>query len=134
MTFLQNLGFVFCLGFLGSQVKSQLSTTGYVFEPVSGNDQEDSISSERFTAYHECWGMRECGFVAKEKNGAKFVKLRIGAKLNNTKYSTIWKKRMEGKKIRYLSIVTKWWILRLESTTLFPIAWLLIFSLNRANN
>ena len=77
-------------------MKSQLSTTGYVYEPVSGDNQEDSISSERFTVYHECWGMRECGFVAKRKNDGKFVKLRIGATLNNTKYSNIWQKRMEG--------------------------------------
>ena len=97
MNFLQNFGFVFCLGFLASQVKSQLSTTGYVFEPVSGNDQEDSISSERFTTYHACWGMGECGFVAKRTSDGKFVKLRIGVTLNSTKYSKIWKKRMEGK-------------------------------------
>ena len=107
MNLLRNWGFVFCLGFLASQVKSQLSTTGYVYEPVSGNDQEDSISSERFTAYDECWGMGECGFVAKRRIDGKFVKLRIEATLNNTKYSNIWKKKMEGKQKYNLSILLK---------------------------
>ena len=128
MKFLQNFKFVFYLGFLASQVKSQLSTTGYVYEPVSGNDQEGSISSERFTTYHECWGMGECGFVAKRTSDGIFVKLRIGAMLNNTKYSKIWKKRIEGRQICYLFIVTKWRILRLERSTLFlnhqiPLPW-----------
>ena len=87
---------IFFFGFLASQVKSLLSTTGYAYEPVSGDEQEDILSSERFTAYHECWGMDECGYVAKRKNDGRFVKLKIGATLNNTKYSKIWKKRAEG--------------------------------------
>ena len=97
MKFLQYFGIaIIFLGFLASQVKSLLSTTGYAYEPVSGDEQEGNLSSEIFTAYHECWGMEECGYVAKRKNDGQFVKLKIGATLNNTKYSHIWKKRTEG--------------------------------------
>ena len=94
----ENFWFIlFCLVSLANKVISQLSTTGYIYEPVIGNYEEDVISYEKMTAYSECWWQVECGYVAKRKVDGKFVKLRIGAKLNTTKYSIIWAKRIEGK-------------------------------------
>ena len=88
----------FFLGILVIHVKPQLSTTGYVYDPISGNDEENNLSSERFIAYHDCWELGECGYVAKRRSDRKYVKLKIGATLNETNYSIIWKKRVEGKR------------------------------------
>ena len=87
---------ILCL--LGCQSFSQLTTSGNMYQLVSGNNTDDSISPfEKFTAYFECGRDNGCGYVAKEKADGKFVKKRVGDALNETGYSAIWKKKSSGK-------------------------------------
>ena len=77
---------------------SQLTTSGQMYELVSGKDTDDNTSSfEKFIAYFECGQDDGCGYVAKEKSSGMFVKGTIGKAMNISKYSAMWKKRISGK-------------------------------------
>ena len=86
------------LCFLWYQSLSQLTTSGSMYQLVSGNDVEDITTSlEKFTAYFECGQDNGCHHVAREKADGDFVQKGIGDALNETRYSAIWKKRLSGK-------------------------------------
>ena len=86
------------LCFLWHQSLSQLTTSGNMYQLVSGNDTDDNTSPfEKFTAYFECGQDYGCGCVAKEKAGGTFVKKTIDDALDETRYSAIWKERASGK-------------------------------------
>ena len=86
------------LCFLGCQSLSQLTTSGNLYQLISGNDTDGSTSSfAKFTAYFQCGQDNWCGYVAKEKTSGKFVMKRIDDALNEARYSSIWKKKVSGK-------------------------------------
>ena len=83
---------------LGQQFLSQLSTTGYMYELIAGQDSDDALSAAaRFTAYFDCWQDDNCLYVAKEKSSGTFVLRKAGETLNSDQYSAVWKKNTVGR-------------------------------------
>ena len=83
---------------LRQQLQSQLSTAGFMYETVAGQDNDDDISAfAKFTAYFNCWQDDSCLYVAKEKKSGKFLLKKAGEVPNNEKYSAVWKKNVIGR-------------------------------------
>ena len=83
---------------LGQRFLSQLTTAGYMYELIAGQDNDDAASAAaKFTAYFDCWQDDSCFYVAEEKNSGAFVLKKAGATLNNDKYSAVWKKSTIGR-------------------------------------
>ena len=82
---------------LGKRFLSQLTTAGYMYELVAGQDSNDDVSaSAKFTAYFDCWQDDSCLYVAKEKSSGKFLLKKTGEVVNNDDYSAVWKKNTVG--------------------------------------
>ena len=82
---------------LGKRLLSQLTTAGYMYELVAGQDSNDDVSaSAKFTAYFECWQDDSCLYVAKEKSSGKFLLKKTGEVVNKDDYSAVWKKNTVG--------------------------------------
>ena len=82
---------------LGKGFLSQLTTAGYMYELVAGQDSNDDVSaSAKFTAYFDCWQDDSCLYVAKEKSSGKFLLKKTGEIVNNDDYSAVWKKNTVG--------------------------------------
>ena len=83
---------------LGLQFLSQLTTAGYMYELVAGQDNDDGVSaSAKFTAYFDCWQDESCLYVAKEKSSGKYLVKKPGDTLNKDEYSAVWKKNTFGR-------------------------------------
>ena len=79
------------------KLKCELSTAGYAYELVGGEERADYISHERFQVYHKCWADTTCNYVAHQKSDGKFVKLLSVKNLDSRTFYSLWRKRTEGK-------------------------------------
>ena len=81
-----------------SLLTCELHTTGYIYQLIHGDGEQSHLCSEMLSAYYDCWQSGDCNYVAMEEKTGKFSTLTSKKGLNKSKFSSIWKKRMEGKR------------------------------------